>query len=155
MNYKTIKEIDVEGVVLPNHPLSNFEVIDAAKKLKIKNFRGVFLRDQLPKKPRRNERSPRGLNEQSECGIMNLDDSSGDGTHYVAWYKQNNNNIYYFDGYGIQPAIEMINYLQKPIYYNTERIQPDDTVVCGHLCVFVLKKLDEGYNFQSIINTLF
>ena len=143
MNYKTIKEIDVEGIILPNHPLSNFEVIDAAKKLKIKNFRGVFLRDQLPKKPRKNE-----------CGIMNLDDSSGDGTHYIAWYKQNNNK-YYFDGYGIQPPIEMISYLQKPIYYNTERIQPDDTVVCGHLCVFVLKKLDEGYNFQNIINTLF
>ena len=143
MNYKTIKEIDVEGVVLPNHPLSNFEVIDIAKKLKIKNFRGVFLRDQLPKKPRRNE-----------CGVMNLDSSNGDGTHYIAWYKQNNNK-YYFDGYGIQPAIEMINYLQKPIYYNTERIQPDDTVVCGHLCIFVLKKLDEGQSFQDIINTLF
>ena len=85
---------------------------------------------------------------------MNLDSSNGDGTHYIAWYKQNNNK-YYFDGYGIQPAIEMINYLQKPIYYNTERIQPDDTVVCGHLCIFVLKKLDEGQSFQDIINTLF
>ena len=53
MSYKTIKEINVEGVVLPNKPLSNFEVIDAAKKLKIRNFRGVFLRDELPKKPRK------------------------------------------------------------------------------------------------------
>ena len=43
MSYKTIKEINVEGVVLPNHPLSNFEVIDIAKKLKIKTFVEYFL----------------------------------------------------------------------------------------------------------------
>ena len=143
MSYKTIKEINVEGVILPNKPLSNFEVIDVAKKLKIRNFRGVFLRDELPKKPRKNE-----------CGIMNLDDSSGKGTHYVAWFKKNNQK-YYFDSYGIQAANEMIKYLGHPLYYNTERIQPDDEVFCGHLCLFVLKKLDEGYNFQDIINTLF
>ena len=73
MSYKTIKEINVELIDFSNHPLSNFEVIDAAKKLKIRNFRGVFLRDELPKKPRKNE-----------CGIMNLDSSNGEGTHYIA-----------------------------------------------------------------------
>ena len=53
MSATTVKNIDVEGVVLPNKPLTNFELIDAAKKLNIPNFRGVFLRDTLPKKPRR------------------------------------------------------------------------------------------------------
>ena len=28
--------INVEGVILPNVPLSNFQILDAAKKLKIK-----------------------------------------------------------------------------------------------------------------------
>ena len=42
--------VNVEGVVLPNVPLSNFQLLDAEKKLKIKNFRGVFVRDELPKK---------------------------------------------------------------------------------------------------------
>ena len=143
MSYKTIKEINVEGITLPNIPLSNFQVIDAAKKLKIRNFRGVYLRDELPKKPRRNE-----------CDILNLDDSIGSGTHYVSWSKRGGQK-YYFDGYGVTPPIEMINYLKQPIYYNTERIQPDDTVVCGHLCLYMLKKLDEGQNYQDIINTLF
>ena len=68
MSSATVKNIDVEGVVLPNKPLTNFELLDAAKKLNIPNFRGVFLRDELPKKPRRNE-----------CGILNLDDSNGEG----------------------------------------------------------------------------
>ena len=64
MSFESVKEIDVCGVVLPNVPLSNIQLIEAAKKIKIRNFRGVFLRDELPKRPRENE-----------CGILNLDDS--------------------------------------------------------------------------------
>ena len=41
--------INVEGVILPNVPLSNFQILNAAKKLKIRNIRGVFVRDDLPK----------------------------------------------------------------------------------------------------------
>ena len=40
----------VDSFVLPNKPLSNLEVIDAAKKLSLDEFRGVFLRDTLLKK---------------------------------------------------------------------------------------------------------
>jgi len=49
---------------------------DAVKKIGLKNFRGVFLRETLLKKPKRNE-----------CAIMNLDDTSGNGTHWVVWFK--------------------------------------------------------------------
>ena len=59
----------VDSVVLPNKPLSNLEIIDAAK-LSLDGFRGVFVRDTLPKKAKLNE-----------CSILNLDSSSGDGTH--------------------------------------------------------------------------
>ena len=45
-----IPNILVDSVVLPNKPLSNFEIIDAAKNLSLCGFRGVFLRDTLPKK---------------------------------------------------------------------------------------------------------
>ena len=75
--------IQVENVVLPNKPLSNFEIEDAVKKIGLKNFCGVFLRDALPKKPKRNE-----------CAIMNQDDTSGDGTHWVAWFKRGNDKRY-------------------------------------------------------------
>ena len=43
--------IQVENIVLPNKPLSNFEIEDAVKKIGLKHFHGVFLRDILPKKP--------------------------------------------------------------------------------------------------------
>jgi len=45
----------VENVVLPSKPQSNFQIEDAVKKLKIRNFHGVFLRDTLLKKPRKHE----------------------------------------------------------------------------------------------------
>ena len=70
MSYNEIPNILVVSVSLPSKPLSNLEIIDAAKKLSLYGFRGVFLRDTLPTKTKLNE-----------CGILNLDSSSGDGTH--------------------------------------------------------------------------
>jgi len=35
--------IQVENAILPNKPLSNFEILGAVKKIDLKNFRGVFL----------------------------------------------------------------------------------------------------------------
>ena len=69
-----IPNILVDSVVLPNKhkPLSNLEIIEAVKKLSLDGFRRVFLRDTLPKKAKLNE-----------CGILNLDSFSGDGTHWV------------------------------------------------------------------------
>ena len=95
--------ISVEGIVIPNKPLRNLEILDAVRKLKIPRFRGVFLRDSLPLEPKR-----------IECGILNLDNTSGNGTHWVAWYADNGKN-YYFDSYGIQPSTEMKRYLRSPI----------------------------------------
>ena len=45
--------ISVGNLVLPNKPLSNIELLEAARTLKIPNFRGVSLRDTLPKKPKK------------------------------------------------------------------------------------------------------
>ena len=42
-----IESISVEGVNLPNKALTNFELLDAVKKLKIKNFRGIYMRNEL------------------------------------------------------------------------------------------------------------
>ena len=68
MSYNEIPNISVDSVTLPNKPLSNLEINDAAKWLLLNGFRGVCLNDALPKKAKLNE-----------CGILNLDSSSGDG----------------------------------------------------------------------------
>ena len=72
----------VNAIILPNEPLPDCQLTDAVKKLKIPNFRGVFLRNELPKIPRK-----------KECGIMNLDDGRNDGTHWIAWHKSHNESI--------------------------------------------------------------
>ena len=135
--------ISVGNLVLPNKPLSNIELLEAARKLKIPYFRGVSLRDALPTTPKK-----------KECGILNLDDTTGSGTHWVAWYK-NGTEKKYFDSYGLQPPNELVDYLHSPILYNTERVQPYDQVFCGHLCLYVLKQLGGGQHLQDIINSLY
>ena len=89
MSFNIISNILVDSVVLPNKPLSNLQIIDAAKKLSLDGFRGVFLRDTLPTKTKLNE-----------CGILNLDSSLGDGTHWVMWFKKGKEK-FYFDSYGV------------------------------------------------------
>ena len=43
--------ISIKNIILPNKPLNNFELEDAAKKLKIPNFRGgVFLTRYITEK---------------------------------------------------------------------------------------------------------
>ena len=135
--------ISIKNVILPNKPLSILELEDAARKLKISYFRGVFLLDTLPRK----------LNKK-ECGIVNFDKSGGSGTHWVAWYKNGKTKIY-FDSYGVQPQLEVIHYLGSPIHYNTDQLQPAGEVFCGHLCLYVLKELSEGREFQKVLNKFF
>ena len=50
MSYNEIPNSLVDSVTLPNKPLSNLEIIYAAKRLSLNGFRGVFLRATHPKK---------------------------------------------------------------------------------------------------------
>ena len=77
MSFNEIPNILVDSVVITNKPLSNLEIIYAAKNLSLYGFRGVFLRYRLPKTSKLND-----------CGILNLVSSSGDGTHRVMWFKK-------------------------------------------------------------------
>ena len=142
MSYNEIPSILVDSVVLPNKPISNLEIIDAAKKLSLDGFIGVFLRDNLPIKTKLNE-----------CSILNLDSSSRDGTHWVMWFKKCKDK-FYFDSYRVQPPSELIVYLKSPIFYNSERVQQNGEVFCGFLFLFVLTQLSLGNNLQTVINYL-
>ena len=50
MSHNDITYILVDSVSIPNTPLSNLEIVEAAKKLSLYRFRGVFFRDTLPTK---------------------------------------------------------------------------------------------------------
>ena len=73
--------------------------MDWVKKLGIKHFRGIYSRDGLPKKIRK------------ECGIINLDDMTGPGTHWVC-YRNIDNVVEYFDPFGLIMPNEALEYFQ-------------------------------------------
>lgn len=113
-----------------------------AKQLKIKNFRGVFMRDLLPEKTNK-----------IECGIINLDSILSSGTHWTCYFK-NNNNAVYFDSYGdVKPPKELVKYLNVAnLEYNTDKIQTyNDPPICGHLCLEFLKRISNGDNINNIL----
>lgn len=130
--------------------LTNFDIIRYAADLKIPYFRGVFMRDTLPKKARK-----------VECGIVNLNTSDQKGSHWVCYYKNDLQRIY-FDSYGQITPTEIQNYLKKNnengiavIQRNTDIVQHFNTHVCGHLCLFVLTALTrEHLSFQTVLNIL-
>ena len=76
--------MNVCGIYIPDKPLSNFELLDYAKQLNIPNFRGVFMRDTLPKTPW-----------PIECGIVNFNTSFEPGSHWIAYHKNKKEKIYF------------------------------------------------------------
>lgn len=110
-------------------PLSNYEILDLAKKLKIPHFYGVFMRDTLPKKSKSKLR---------ECWIINHGSSHTYGTHWTALAK-NHKIAFYFDSFGkLPPPLEIVKYLRGRgvrLYYNVKKYQNYGTVICGHLCL--------------------
>ena len=104
-------------------PLSNFDIIKLAKNLKI--IRSVFMKDELLQKVN-----------NVECDIINLQNSNESGSHWVAYYK-NNDKKYYFDSYGYAPFTkELVKYLGSEIlFYNSTKFQnyndPPIAVTCS------------------------
>lgn len=113
-------------LVIPNIALSKEELLHYVMCLNIPFFRGVFMKDRLPKKMWKNE-----------TGIVNLDNTSGAGTHWVC-YKKLMDTVYYFDSFGnLPPPVELLVYFKtaKNILYNFNKRQLEDTNICGHLCL--------------------
>ena len=142
--------MEVFGVHIPDKVLTNFDLCEYVTRLKIPHFRGVFMRDTLPEAPYK-----------VECGIINFNTSTEKGSHWVCYYKNRTQRIY-FDSYGQITPIEIQNYLKTKrergagvIQRNTDIVQPINTSICGHLCLFVLKALSsEHWNFQQVLNKL-
>ena len=68
---------------MPPHPLTNFEIQNEPR------FNGVYSRDNLPKI-------------KDEVCVINRDECSDIGTHWVALYVNNNNDVTYFDSFGVE-----------------------------------------------------
>ena len=74
------------GFLMPSHPLTNFKIQKYYQNEP--RFNGVFSRDNLQKI-------------KDGTYIINFDEYSDIGTHWVALHV-NNNNVTYFDSFGVE-----------------------------------------------------
>ena len=124
-------------------PLSNFDIIRICKKLKMSNFKGCFMRDEI-----------RNICDNDECFIMNLDDSSSPGTHWIAMNIVRG-TTYYFDSFGLEPTQEIKEYCKEPRYYNSFVFQKPNEVICGHLCLYFLYRMCKcEQHFNTVLDKI-
>lgn len=119
---------------------TDIQLEEVAKKLKLKNFRGVIMRDEIKKlKPLK-----------QECGILGSKTSRENNMHWCAWWKDGKNK-YYFDSFGLTPTIEIVRHLRSPIIYSTFQIQQFNEENCGQWCMYVLNRLNKGDEYEDIV----
>ena len=133
---KTFKKIE---------PLNNFQIIDKCKELRIRNFKGVFMRDEL-----KDIKSSK-----NECLILNHDDSSSGGTHWTCLFIKRGIAIY-FDSYGFDLPLEVVDYCKGLNgYCSTFKIQEYNEVICGHYSIFMVYRLSNGNRFFDVLDELY
>ena len=124
---------------MPPHPLTNFEI-----KKYYQNelrFNGVYSRDNLPKI-------------KHGAYIINLDEHSDIGTHWVAFYV-NNNNVTYFDSFGvghIPKEIKAFIGCSLSIATNIFRVQAFDSIICGYFCIEFIDFMLKGKTLTEYTN---
>ena len=81
------------GLLMPPHPLTNFEIRKYYKNEP--RFNGVFSRNNLPKKLK------------DGAYVINLDEYADVGRHWIALFY-NRNEIVYFDSFGVERILKEI-----------------------------------------------
>ena len=86
-------------------------------------FNGVYSRDNLPDKIK------------EVAYVINLDESSDIGTHWIALYV-NTKTVTYFDSFGVEHIPKEIKKIinNKNIIANIFKIQAYNSVMCGYFC---------------------
>ena len=123
---------------MPPHRLTNFEIQKYQNEPK---FNGVFSRYNLPNK----------INDGAY--VINLDEYSDTGTHWISLYVKNN-DITYFDSFGVEHIPKEIKKFidNKNIIANIFRIQGYDSTLCEYFCIQFINFMFKG---KSLIIQIF
>ena len=123
---------------MPLHPLTTFEIHKYYQNEP--RFNGVYSRDNLQKI-------------KDGAYIINLDEYSDIGTHWVALYVHNN-NVTYFDSFGVEHIPKEIRTFigNKNIKTNIFRIQAYDSIMCEYFCIRFIDFILAGKTFTEFKN---
>ena len=121
------------------HPLTNFEIIKYYENES--RFNNVYSRDNLPNKIK------------DVAYVINLDEYSDIGTHWIALYVKNN-DITYFDSFGVEHIPkEIIKFIgRKNIIENIFRIQACDSIMCRYFCTGFINFMLKGKTLTEFTN---
>ena len=102
-------------------------------------FNGVYSRDNLSKI-------------KDGTYIINLDEYSDIGNHWVALWV--NNNVTYFDSFGVEHILkEIIKFIKnRNIKTNISRIQAYDSIMCGYFCIGFIDVMFKGKSLTEYTN---
>ena len=121
---------------------------DFAPLQKHKAFKGVLAHDQLTHKIGKDE-----------FGVINLDVSTGPGSHWVGYFNSpKHKDVYYYDSFSVQPDDRTIKFLKtsgKKIAYNTSQMQDVMSQRCGWFVYTWLKNMISGMSFYDSLYTNF
>ena len=121
------------------HPLTNFEI--QAYYQNRPRFIGVYSRDNLPDKIK------------DGAYVVNLDEYSNIGTHWIALYI-NNKTATYFNSFGIEHMSKEVKKFvnNKNIIAKIFGIQAYDSVMCGYLCTGFIDYMFKGKSLADYTN---
>ena len=123
-----------------NHILTNNPVTQ-------KLFSGVYPIDYLD-----------GIIEKPGFIVCNTDTSAGVGKHWIVIFFSDDKNADFFDSLGEKPNkygtyyIKFIKKFADFCKYSNTRIQPENSDLCGHYCVYFAHKRCQGYDMKYIVN---
>ncbi len=121
--------------------LSNIQIDQFCASLP--HYGGCFAKDQMPKKM------------EDLFYIINMQDSTGGGTHWVLLYNCNPHAVVYFDSYGQPPPKSIQAYMDRTHKFqqvNQQEIQQLNSDWCGYYCIVVARGLLQGAPFSGIIS---
>ena len=95
-------------------------------------------------------------NETRGLYVVNTDDSSRPGMHWVALCITGK-EVEFFDSYGLPPDLypniaDALNILRIPKVYNATRIQQPLTDVCGQYCIAYCYASARGFDLDTIVS---
>ena len=121
------------------HPLTNFEIQKYYENEP--RFNGVYSRDNLPNKTKDGEH------------VINLDEYSDIGTHWVSLYM-NNNGVTYFNSFGVEHIPKEIKKFigSKNVMAHIFRIKAYDSIMCRYFCIGFIELMFEGKSLTDFTN---
>ena len=120
-------------------PLTNFEIQQYYQNEL--RFNGVYSRDNLPNKIK------------DGAYVINLDEYSDIGTHWISLYLKNN-DVTYFDSFGVEHIPKEIKKFigSKNVIANIFRIQAHDSISCGYFCTGFINFMFGGKSLTDFTN---